>query len=79
MMQMRTEGPILTRREGAVLEVTLDRPKANAIDITVCLKFMVSSLCARPRPSIESGIVWLASLRLSTSLCMGTWDPKYFR
>lgn len=33
MMEMRTEGPILTRREGAILEVTLDRPKANAIDL----------------------------------------------
>lgn len=33
MMQMRSDGPILTRREGAVLEVTLDRPKANAIDL----------------------------------------------
>ncbi len=33
MMQMRTEGPIRTRTEGAVLEVTLDRPKANAIDL----------------------------------------------
>lgn len=31
-MEMRTEGPILARREGAILEVTLDRPKANAID-----------------------------------------------
>ena len=33
MMQMLTEGPIRTRAEGAVLEVTLDRPKANAIDL----------------------------------------------
>ena len=33
MMQMRSEGPIRTRREGAILEVTLDRPKANAIDL----------------------------------------------
>jgi len=33
MMQMRTDGPIRTRREGAILEVTLDRPKANAIDL----------------------------------------------
>jgi crotonobetainyl-CoA hydratase len=32
-MQMREEGPIRTRREGAILEVTLDRPKANAIDL----------------------------------------------
>ncbi len=32
-MQMLTEGPIGTRREGSILEVTLDRPKANAIDL----------------------------------------------
>ena len=32
-MDMLTEGPIRTRREGAILEVTLDRPKANAIDL----------------------------------------------
>ena len=28
-----TQDPIKTRREGAILEVTLDRPKANAIDL----------------------------------------------
>lgn len=27
------ESPVKTRREGAILEVTLDRPKANAIDL----------------------------------------------
>jgi crotonobetainyl-CoA hydratase len=32
-MKMLTEGPIRTRAVGAVLEVTLDRPKANAIDL----------------------------------------------
>ena len=32
-MEMRTNGPIRTRVEGMVLEVTLDRPKANAIDL----------------------------------------------
>jgi crotonobetainyl-CoA hydratase len=32
-MTMQTEGPIRSRREGAILEVTLDRPKANAIDL----------------------------------------------
>jgi crotonobetainyl-CoA hydratase len=32
-MRMRTEGPVTTRVQGAVLEVTLDRPKANAIDL----------------------------------------------
>ena len=33
MMEMLTDGPFKTRREGAILEVTLDRPKANAIDL----------------------------------------------
>jgi crotonobetainyl-CoA hydratase len=33
MMDMLTDGPIRTRVDGAVLEVTLDRPKANAIDL----------------------------------------------
>ena len=28
-----TDSPVKTRREGAILEVTLDRPKANAIDL----------------------------------------------
>lgn len=28
-----TEGPILTRRDGGILEVTINRPKANAIDL----------------------------------------------
>lgn len=30
---MPAEGPVRTRTEGAILEVTLDRPKANAIDL----------------------------------------------
>ena len=30
-MQMLTDGPIRTRTEGAILEVTLDRPKALAM------------------------------------------------
>lgn len=28
-----TDGPVKTRREGVIFEVTLDRPKANAIDL----------------------------------------------
>jgi crotonobetainyl-CoA hydratase len=32
-MHMRGSGPIRTRAEGGILEVTLDRPKANAIDL----------------------------------------------
>lgn len=33
MTDQTESGPIRTRREGAILEVTLDRPKANAIDL----------------------------------------------
>jgi len=33
MTDYPTEGPFRARIEGAVLEVTLDRPKANAIDL----------------------------------------------
>ncbi len=32
-MEMTREGPVKTRRDGAVLEVTLDSPKANAISL----------------------------------------------
>ena len=32
-MKMLSEGPIKTRVDGMILEVTLDRPKANAIDL----------------------------------------------
>ena len=32
-MEMRTDGPVKTRREGAILEVTLDSGKANAISL----------------------------------------------
>lgn len=32
-MKHLSDGPIKTRAEGAILEVTLDRPKANAIDL----------------------------------------------
>ena len=28
-----TDTPVKTRRDGHILEVTLDRPKANAIDL----------------------------------------------
>jgi crotonobetainyl-CoA hydratase len=30
---LMSDGPVRTRREGRILEVTLDRPKANAIDL----------------------------------------------
>jgi crotonobetainyl-CoA hydratase len=33
MTDTTEDGPVKTRREGHVLEVTLDRPKANAIDL----------------------------------------------
>ena len=32
--------PVKTRREGAVLKITLDRPKANAIDLQTSLSLI---------------------------------------
>lgn len=52
-MQMTSDGPIKTRKEGAILEVTLDRPKANAIDLAtsrimgqVFRAFRMMTVCA---------------------------------
>ncbi len=42
-----TDGPIKTKRNGHILEVTLDRPKANAIDLATS-RIMGGSLCRLP-------------------------------
>ena len=36
--------PIKTRREGAILEVMLDRPKANAIDLKTSVLINFNSI-----------------------------------
>ena len=52
-----TDTPIKTRREGAILEVTLDRPKANAIDLATS-KIMGETFRAfRDDPELRVAIV----------------------
>jgi crotonobetainyl-CoA hydratase len=64
--------PIRTRREGGILEVTLDRPKANAIDL-VTSRIMGDCFAAfRDDPDLRVAILTGAG---SKFFCPG-WDLK---
>ena len=71
-MQMLTEGPIRTRREGAVLEVTLDRPKANAIDLATSRIMGLAFRAFRDDDSLRVAIMRSAGEKF---FCPG-WDLK---
>ena len=71
-MQMLTEGPIRTRVEGAVLEVTLDRPKANAIDLVTS---RIMGLTFRAFRDDESLRVCILRAEGEKFFCPG-WDLK---
>lgn len=71
-MQMRTEGPIKTRREGAILEVTLDVPKANAISLATS---RVMGLAFRDFRDDESLRVCILRAAGEKFFCPG-WDLK---
>lgn len=63
---------ITTRREGGILEVTLDRPKANAIDL-VTSRLMGKTFAAfRDDPALRVAIVQTAGDKF---FCAG-WDLK---
>ncbi|WP_147107651.1 carnitinyl-CoA dehydratase [Tateyamaria sp. syn59] len=49
--------PIKTRREGAILEVTLDRPKANAIDLATSRIMGEAFLAFRDDPELRVAII----------------------
>ncbi|APX10382.1 carnitinyl-CoA dehydratase [Tateyamaria omphalii] len=49
--------PIKTRREGAILEVTLDRPKANAIDLATSRVMGETFMAFRDDPELRVAIV----------------------
>jgi crotonobetainyl-CoA hydratase len=72
MMQMRDDGPIKTRREGAVLEVTLDRPKANAIDLATSRIMGEVFRDFRDDPALRVAILRAAGEKF---FCPG-WDLK---
>jgi len=71
-MQMQTEGPVKTRREGAVLEVTLDRPKANAIDLVTSRRMGEVFRDFRDDDSLRVAILRAAGEKF---FCPG-WDLK---
>jgi crotonobetainyl-CoA hydratase len=72
MMKMLTEGPIRTRREGAIVEVTLDRPKANAIDLVTS---RIMGLMFRDFRDDESLRVCILRAEGDKFFCPG-WDLK---
>ncbi len=67
-----TDSPVKTRRDGAILEVTLDRPKANAIDLATS-KILGDTFAAfRDDPDLRVAIITGAGDKF---FCPG-WDLK---
>lgn len=67
-----TDNPIKTHRNGAVLEVTLDRPKANAIDLATSRIMGKAFADFRDDPDLRVAIVTGAGDKF---FCPG-WDLK---
>ncbi|WP_419906465.1 carnitinyl-CoA dehydratase [Hoeflea sp.] len=67
-----TDQPIKTRREGGVLEVTLDRPKANAIDLATSRIMGDVFADFRDDPDLRVAIITAAGDKF---FCPG-WDLK---
>jgi crotonobetainyl-CoA hydratase len=67
-----TDGPIKTKHEGHVLEVTLDRPKANAIDLATSRIMGEVFADFRDDPDLRVAIVTGAGAKF---FCPG-WDLK---
>jgi len=64
--------PIKTRRDGAILEVTLDRPKANAIDLITSRRMGEVFADFRDDPELRVAIITGAGEKF---FCPG-WDLK---
>jgi len=67
-----TDSPIRVRREGHVFELTLDRPKANAIDLATSRLMGEAFAEFRDDPDMRVGIVRAAGEKF---FCAG-WDLK---
>ncbi len=67
-----TDSPIKTRREGGILEVTLDRPKANAIDLATSRIMGQVFADFRDDPELRVAIITGAGAKF---FCPG-WDLK---
>ena len=68
----RTDGPIRTARRGHVLEVTLDRPKANAIDLATSRIMGEVFMAFRDDPDLRVALLTGAGEKF---FCPG-WDLK---
>ena len=71
-MEMLLDGPIKTRRVGAILEVTLDRPRANAIDLVTSRIMGLTFRAFRDDDSLRVCILRAAGEKF---FCPG-WDLK---
>lgn len=67
-----TENPIRTERRGAVLEVTLDRPRANAIDLATSRIMGEVFTAFRDDPELRVAVLTAAGEKF---FCPG-WDLK---
>lgn len=67
-----TETPVKTRREGHILEVTLDRPKANAIDLATSRIMGETFMSFRDDPELRIAILRAEGDKF---FCPG-WDLK---
>jgi len=67
-----TDTPVRTRREGGILEVTLDRPKANAIDLETSRLMGETFAAFRDDPELRVAIITGAGEKF---FCPG-WDLK---
>lgn len=67
-----TDTPVKTRREGGILEVTLDRPKANAIDLHTSRLMGKVFADFRDNPALRVAIITGAGEKF---FCPG-WDLK---
>lgn len=67
-----TDAPIKTRREGHILEVTLDRPKANAIDLATSRIMGETFMVFRDDPELRVAILRAEGDKF---FCPG-WDLK---
>lgn len=67
-----SDNPIKTRRDGAILEVTLDRPKANAIDLHTSRKMGEVFASFRDDPELRVAIITGGGDKF---FCPG-WDLK---
>ncbi len=65
-------GPVHVERRGPVLEVTLDRPKVNAIDLATSRLLGEAFVLLRDDPALRVGIVTAAGERIFSA----GWDLK---